>query len=127
MAAKPIQPPPVAMSYDVADLSRHVPEAVGQARDRHQPILITDQSGPLAALVRIEELERRYELPERAEMRQIVQDLEAAETRGDAEWYSPEQIVQLQAGLLAEQAANSRSSPRRSHALLGRPTPSRWP
>jgi prevent-host-death family protein len=105
IAADPIEPPPVAASYDVTDLSRHVPEAVGRARDSRQPVLITDQSEPLAAIVSIEELERLYALQERTEVRELVRDLEEAEARGDAEWYSMEQIVELQDRLLGEQTA----------------------
>ena len=102
MAADPTEQPPVAASYDVADLSRHVAEAVGRARDSRQPVLITDQSEPLAAIVSIEELERLYALQERTEVRELVRGLEEAEARGDAEWYSMEQIVELQDRLLGE-------------------------
>ena len=107
MAASPAKPSPIA-SYEVTELGRHVPEAVGRAREGRAPVLITDQDEPLAAIVGIEELDRLYELEERMAVRTIARELEATEARGEAVWYTPKQIRELQQELLGEAGERGR-------------------
>jgi prevent-host-death family protein len=104
MAVEPVEPVSAlaVRAYDVTRLREHLPEAVSEARDTKQAVLITDGDEPLAAIVSLDQLDRLHELEEAAELRGVISELEEAEARGEKVWYTHEEMLELQAQLLKD-------------------------
>src|SRR3972149_1730613 len=80
----------------VTDLRDSLAQVVDRVVETKRPMIITKRSRPVAAIVDIDELQTLYDLAERLEaleVKQIVDEFEAAEPRADRQsgsWTSDE-------------------------------------
>lgn len=82
----------------VTDLRDTLPQVVDRVVQTKRPMIITKRSRPVAAIVDIDELQRLYDLAERLEaleVKQIVDEFEAAEARSEGEITSHEEAGRL--------------------------------
>lgn len=82
----------------VTDLRDTLPQVVDRVVETKRPMIITRRSRPVAAIVDIDELQTLYDLAdqlEALEVKQIVEEFEAAEARGEAKITPHEEVVRL--------------------------------
>ena len=92
----------------VTDLRDSLAQVVDRVVETKRPMIITKRSRPVAAIVDIDELQTLYDLAERLEaleVKQIVDEFEAAEARGEAEITPQEEVGRL----VDEMVARARS------------------
>ncbi|MBI4320213.1 MAG: type II toxin-antitoxin system Phd/YefM family antitoxin [Chloroflexi bacterium] len=98
---------PIRLNEDirgVTELRDILPQVVDRVVETKRPMIITRRSRPVAAIVDIDELQALYDLAEELEaleVKQIVDEFEAAEARGEAHITSHEEVVRLASDMIA--------------------------
>ena len=123
MAAEPPNHRDLAPRYALDELRDRLAEAVAAARDNHEPVLITDQDEPLAAIISIEELDRLYEARELAEEKAIIAEFEAEEARGEVVWHSHAEMLAFCDELVKEAEAEAERRLTHPHPSATEDTP----
>ena len=88
----------------VTDLRDTLPQVVDRVIETKRPFIITKRSRPVAAIVDIDELQMLYDLAdqlEALEVKQIVEEFEAAEACGEANILSHAEVGRLVDGMVA--------------------------
>ena len=81
-----------------------LPRVVDRVVETKRPLIITKHSRPVAAIVVIDELQMLYDLAdqlEAMEVKQIVEEFEAAEARGGAQILSHAEVGRLVGDMIA--------------------------
>lgn len=94
----------------VTELRDSLPQVVDRVVATRRPLIITKRSRPVAAIVEIGELQHLYDLAdqlEALEVKQIVDELEAAEASGTAVVTPHEEVARLIDDMI--QSAQSRA------------------
>ena len=82
----------------VTELRATLPQVVDRVVETKRPLIITRRSRPVAAIVDIDELQTLYDLVDQLEalqVKQIVEEFEAAEARGEAKILSHAEVGRL--------------------------------
>ncbi|TAK27928.1 MAG: type II toxin-antitoxin system Phd/YefM family antitoxin [Chloroflexota bacterium] len=99
---------PIKMSedvYGVTDLRDSLPQVVDKAAETKRPMIITKHSRPVAAIVDIDELQEMYEEREALEElrdRNAVLEVLLAESHGEIEWLSNEEMSRFMHEVVTE-------------------------